>query len=92
VCRSCSRQTALERRLPTPHLDAFLAQPDLLLDGGLDHVGANPDRASHDLALADAQALLDRRSTLAVSLEPRGGSRTGGPTGPVVHSGRPIKE
>jgi anti-sigma-K factor RskA len=30
--------------------------------------------------------------TLAVSLEPRGGSRTGSPTGPVVYSGRLIKE
>ena len=31
-------------------------------------------------------------ATLAVSVEPPGGSTTGGPTGPVVYSGQLIRE
>ena len=34
----------------------------------------------------------DTAATFAVSVEPVGGSRTGGPTGPVVYSGQLIKE
>ena len=32
------------------------------------------------------------RATLAVTVEPKGGSPTGGPTGPVVYSGKLIRE
>ena len=31
-------------------------------------------------------------STLAVSIEPRGGSRTGAPTGPVIYTGKLVRE
>lgn len=48
------------------------------------------DQAPSTLAIprgADATA-----ATFAVSVEPPGGSKTGGPTGPVVYSGQLIKE
>lgn len=45
------------------------------------------DKATH-MRLADALAgLLQQGATIAISVEPRGGSPTGQPTGPVIASG-----
>jgi anti-sigma-K factor RskA len=45
------------------------------------------DKQSHK-RLADTLAtLLQQGATIAISVEPRGGSPTGSPTGPVVASG-----
>ncbi len=47
------------------------------------------DQASATLPMPQGA---DMGATFAVSVEPPGGSRTGGPTGPVVYSGQLIKE
>lgn len=47
------------------------------------------DKTSMQFNLSDdASALMSDGGTLAISLEPQGGSPTGGPTGPVIASGK----
>ena len=59
--------------------------------------GSNPPRSlgTIDLASPEAHAIPTARlqglkpgSTLAISLEPKGGSKTGAPTGPVIATGK----
>lgn len=51
-------------------------------------LGMMPDRKEMHMRLADALAtLLQQGSTIAISVEPAGGSRSGAPTGPVIASG-----
>lgn len=51
-------------------------------------LGVIPASGSGKVELSEAQqALLDKPVTLAVSLEPQGGSPTGQPTGPVLYKG-----
>jgi len=51
-------------------------------------LGTMADRKQMHVRLADALAqLLQQGATIAISVEPRGGSPTGAPTGPVVASG-----
>ncbi len=73
------------------------APPDRSLQ--LWYVGANaPPRSLGLLTEADRLSLPDalrgaaEGATLAVSVEPKGGSPTGAPTGPVVYSGRLVRE
>lgn len=57
-------------------------------DGKPRSVGVMPSRPHLRLALAEPlSAMLDEGATLAVSLEPLGGSPSDAPTGPVVASG-----
>jgi anti-sigma-K factor RskA len=57
--------------------------------GGKPHsLGTMGSGRQMHMQLADALArLLQQGATIAISVEPRGGSRTGAPTGPVVASG-----
>lgn len=49
-------------------------------------LGVLPASATHQVALSDeAQSSLNGSRTLAISLEPEGGSPTGAPTGPILH-------
>jgi anti-sigma-K factor RskA len=73
------------------------APPDRSLQ--LWYVGANaPPRSLGLLTEADRLSLpaalrgATEGATLAVSVEPKGGSPTGSPTGPVVYSGRLVRE
>jgi len=51
-------------------------------------LGTLPERKEMHMRLADTLAtLLAQGATIAISVEPRGGSPTGAPTGPVVASG-----
>lgn len=51
-------------------------------------LGTMPDARQMHMQLASAVAtLLQQGATIAISVEPRGGSPTGSPTGPVVASG-----
>ncbi|HEX5259274.1 MAG TPA: anti-sigma factor [Sphingomicrobium sp.] len=51
-------------------------------------LGTLPESRQTHMQLADALAqLLQQGATIAISVEPRGGSPTGSPTGPVVASG-----
>jgi anti-sigma-K factor RskA len=51
-------------------------------------LGTMPDAKQTHMRLAEALAsLLQQGATIAISVEPRGGSPTGAPTGPVVASG-----
>ena len=51
-------------------------------------LGTMPDAKQMHMQLANALAtLLQQGATIAISVEPRGGSPTGAPTGPVVASG-----
>jgi anti-sigma-K factor RskA len=51
-------------------------------------LGTMADKKQMHVRLADALAqLLQQGATIAISVEPRGGSPTGAPTGPVVASG-----
>lgn len=51
-------------------------------------LGTMQDRKEMHMRLADALAtLLQQGATIAISVEPPGGSKTGAPTGPVVASG-----
>lgn len=51
-------------------------------------LGTLPERKEMHMRLADTLAtLLSQGATMAISVEPRGGSPTGAPTGPVVASG-----
>ena len=52
------------------------------MEGGLSNLILPAVARSDDLA----------GSTLAVSIEPRGGSRTGAPTGPVVYTGKLVRQ
>lgn len=47
----------------------------------------NPTGTAHKVA-ADIASLLTEGATLAISLEPKGGSQTGSPTGPVLAAGK----
>lgn len=61
----------------------------LIPAGGKPHsLGVMPNRPHMQLALAEPMgAMVASGAMLAVSLEPAGGSRTDGPSGPVVASG-----
>lgn len=49
-------------------------------------LGVLPAGGAHQVALSDeAQSSLNGSRTLAISLEPAGGSPTGAPTGPILH-------
>ncbi|MGF2735747.1 anti-sigma factor [Marinobacter sp. DUT-1] len=49
-------------------------------------LGVIPAGGVHQVRLTDeAREALSRSRTLAISLEPRGGSPTGAPTGPILH-------
>lgn len=49
-------------------------------------LGVLPVGRSHQIVLSDQEmAELSRSRTLAISLEPSGGSPTGAPTGPILH-------
>jgi anti-sigma-K factor RskA len=57
-------------------------------DGKPRSLGTMPSTRQMHMRLADALAqLLQQGATIAISVEPRGGSPTGQPTGPVVASG-----
>jgi len=57
-------------------------------DGKPRSLGTMPARRQMHMRLADALAqLLQQGATIAISVEPPGGSPTGAPTGPVVVSG-----
>ena len=63
------------------------------------YIGADKAPRSVGLVRTEPTALevprgtsADANATLAVSLEPAGGSKTGGPTGPVVYSGQLVPE
>lgn len=57
-------------------------------DGKPRSLGTMPSGKQMHMRLADALAtLLQQGSTIAISVEPPGGSKTGAPTGPVVASG-----
>ncbi len=48
------------------------------------------DREPARVALPDGARV--EKATFAVTIEPEGGSPTGGPTGPIVYSGQLIRE
>ena len=51
-------------------------------------MGTMPAAKQMHMQLADALAdLLQQGATIAITVEPRGGSPTGAPTGPIVASG-----
>ena len=57
-------------------------------DGKPRSLGTMPDGRQMHMKLADTlAALLRQGATIAISVEPPGGSRTGAPTGPVIASG-----
>lgn len=57
-------------------------------DGTPRSIGTMPDRAQARMELPpELAAFLSNGATIAVSVEPRGGSPTGLPTGPVIASG-----
>lgn len=56
-------------------------------DGVPRSAGVLPDGAAALTVAAASRARLTPGVTLAVSIEPAGGSRTGGPTGPVIATG-----
>lgn len=57
-------------------------------DGRPRSIGTMPEGKQMHMRLADALAsLLQQGSTIAITVEPRGGSPTGKPTGPMVASG-----
>jgi len=57
-------------------------------DGKPRSIGMMPPSKQMHMRLADAlAALFQQGATIAISVEPRGGSPTGSPTGPVVASG-----
>lgn len=57
-------------------------------DGKPRSLGTMPNRKEMHMRPADALAtLLQQGSTIAISVEPAGGSKTGAPTGPVIASG-----
>jgi len=61
-------------------------------DGKPRSLGTMPAGRQMHMKLADALArLLEQGATIAISVEPPGGSRTGTPTGPVVVSGALIR-
>lgn len=47
----------------------------------------SPQHATRAAARADARALIARGATFAISMEPRGGSPSGKPTGPILGTG-----
>lgn len=61
--------------------------------GGKPHsLGTMPSGKQMHMKLADALAqLLQQGATIAISIEPKGGSPTGSPTGPVVASGALVR-
>ncbi|MBS0504634.1 MAG: anti-sigma factor [Proteobacteria bacterium] len=80
------------RMLVTPvGMDAGGKTPELWVipaDGKPRSLGVIPDKAAAMMLLAEErQAMMAGGVTLAVSLEPEGGSPTGQPTGPVVMTG-----
>ncbi|MBI2311517.1 MAG: anti-sigma factor [Betaproteobacteria bacterium] len=85
------------KRLKVTALPSVAPKPDrsfelwLLPESGAAPVslGLLPEAGSAVLAVpGKAVPALSRTSALAVSLEPRGGSPTGAPTGPVLYQGR----
>ena len=58
-------------------------------DGVPVSLGVIPDDGQGRVVLTDSQrGLLHLKTTLAISLEPKGGSTTGKPTGPVLYTGQ----
>ncbi len=58
-------------------------------DGQPLSLGVVPASGTHQMALSnDAKSSLESSRTLAMSLEPEGGSPTGSPTGPILHVAR----
>jgi anti-sigma-K factor RskA len=58
-------------------------------DGKPVSLGVLPRDGDGQLQLSDAQRkLVSAPTTLAITLEPQGGSPTGGPTGPVLYQGK----
>jgi anti-sigma-K factor RskA len=87
-------ETALQIKMLDPSIrvaDRSLELWALPLKGGPRSLGLlESEKTALKLVSAADQALGDV-PTLAVSLEPRGGSRTGAPTGPVLYSGPCVK-
>jgi anti-sigma-K factor RskA len=87
-----------EARLSVRALDPAILVSDRSLElwalpkqGGPQSLGlVDAEHATLKL-LGDADRVLGDVPMLAVSLEPRGGSRTGAPTGPVLYSGPCVK-
>lgn len=59
------------------------------LDGVPVSLGVIPDDGKGRVDLSDAQRkLLSRQTTMAITLEPKGGSPSGKPTGPILYKGQ----
>lgn len=90
------RDTALRVRTLDPSIvpaDASLEIWALPKDGKPKSLGLVPPGAGGTVQLAAlADQTLSDVPALAISLEPRGGSRTGAPTGPVLYSGPCVKD
>jgi anti-sigma-K factor RskA len=71
---------------PGKSYELWLVHDDLKTPRSLGLVGAEPVTVSPTLASYAPNVIED--ATLAVSLEPPGGSPTGAPTGPVLWSGK----
>jgi anti-sigma-K factor RskA len=82
-------KTVYERPIPSNRDLELWALPDGAKPRSLGVIGAG-DRPKLKLA-GNADADLGNIPMLAVSLEPKGGSPTGGPTGPVLYTGRCLK-
>ena len=86
---------ALVGRLPPPSVAITAPAPDQSLelwaipaDGKPISLGVIPAGSKGKVELSEAQkALIGQPIALAVSLEPKGGSPTGQPTGPVLYQG-----
>jgi anti-sigma-K factor RskA len=82
-------KTVYERPIPNDRDLELWALPEGAKPRSLGVIGAG-DRPQLKLA-ANADTDLGNIPMLAVSLEPKGGSPTGGPTGPVLYTGRCLK-
>lgn len=87
---------AAKDRLTVQAINAAAIQPDRSLQLWLIPPGEKPQSlgliatsASQQVSIRPVQ--LASLPTLAISLEPRGGSPTGQPTGPVLFSGKVIQ-
>lgn len=85
-------QTAGNLTVAPGKLDAGLREPELWIipaDGTPRSLGTiNPARATTTPARASLRRLIAQGATFAISLEPRGGSPTGLPTGPILGTGK----
>jgi anti-sigma-K factor RskA len=84
-------QTAGDLTIAPGKLDAGQRDAELWIipaDGRPRSLGTiDPARAATRPARTDVRRLIARGATFAISLEPRGGSPTGLPTGPIVGTG-----